>query len=86
MYVYLVGVVGVDVFPPPHTNYLIRNLVVNTHNTSIILGVVLIVRPPPCSDLRTKSDLTIDMSDVAENIVSGAMLVVLQDSQHIGHL
>jgi hypothetical protein len=84
--VYLVEVVGVDVFPPPHMKYLIRNSVANTHNASIILSVVLVVRPSPCSDLRTKSDLTVDVSHVVKNIVSCAMLVVLQDGQHVGCL
>jgi hypothetical protein len=50
-HVYLMEAVGVDVFPPPHMNYLIRNSVVNTHNACIILVIVPVLHPPPCSDL-----------------------------------
>jgi hypothetical protein len=38
--VYLMDVVLVDVFPPPHMIYLLQNLVVNTHNACIILILV----------------------------------------------
>jgi hypothetical protein len=76
--VYLMEVVRVYVFPPPHTNYLIKNSLVNTHNACIILVVVPILHPPPCSDLRTKSDLTVHMPDVVENIIGYAVLVVLE--------
>jgi hypothetical protein len=39
-HVYLIDVVLVDVFPPPHMIYLLQNLVVNTHNACIILILV----------------------------------------------
>jgi hypothetical protein len=68
--VYLREVVGVDVFPPPHMNYLIKNSLANTHNVYIILIVVVpVLHHPPCSDLRTKSDRTVHTPDVVENIV-----------------
>jgi hypothetical protein len=76
----------VDVFPPPHTNHLIRNSVVNTHNACIIRILVLVLHNPPCSNLRTKSDLTVDVPDVVENIIGCAVLVVLEDGQHVGCL
>jgi hypothetical protein len=68
---YLMDVVMVDVFPPPHMIYLLQNSVVNTYNACIILIVVPI--------------LTIDALDVDENIVSCAVLVVLEDGHHVGH-
>jgi hypothetical protein len=84
-HVYLVDVV--DVFPPQHMTYLRRDSVVNSSNTCIIIIVVVpILHPPPFSDLRTKSDLTIDAMDVVENIIGGAVLVVLEDSQHVSRL
>jgi hypothetical protein len=52
----------------------------------IIIVVVSLLHPPPSSDLRTKSHLTVDATDVVENIVGGAVLVVLEDGQHISHL
>jgi hypothetical protein len=76
---YLVDVVMVDVFDPPHTTYLLRNSVANNHKLCIILVVVPVLHPPPCFDLRTKSDLTVDALDVVENIVGCTMLVVLED-------
>jgi hypothetical protein len=79
-------VVVVDVFPPSHMIYLLRNTVTNTHNMCIILIIVPVLRPPPCSDLRTKSDLTIDASDVVGNIIVCVILVVLEDDQRVGHL
>jgi hypothetical protein len=83
---YLLEVVGVDVFPPPHTTYLIRNSFANTQNTWFILVAVLVLHPPPCPDLRTKSDLTVHTPDVVENIVRYAVLVVLEDGQHVRRL
>jgi hypothetical protein len=76
----------VDVFPPPHTTYLIKNLSANTQNACFILVASLILHLPPCPDLQTKSDLTVHTPDVVENIVGYAVLVVLEDGQHIGHL
>jgi hypothetical protein len=58
----------------------------NTHNACIILVIVPIIHPLPCSDLRTKSDLNVDVPDVVENIIGCVVLVVLEDGQHIGHL
>jgi hypothetical protein len=83
---YLLEVVGVDVFPPPHMMYLIRNSFANTQNACFILIAVLVLHRPPCPDLRTKSDLTVHTPDVVENIVGYSMLVVLEDDQHIGVL
>jgi hypothetical protein len=51
----------------------------NSHKLCVILVVVPALRPPPCFDLRTKSDPTIDATDVVENIISCAILVVLED-------
>jgi hypothetical protein len=83
---YLLEVVGVEVFPPPHMTYLIRNSFANTQNVCFILVAVLVLHPPPCPDQRTKSDLTVHTPDVVENIIGYAMLVVLEDGQHIGLL
>jgi hypothetical protein len=85
-HVYLVDVVMVDVFHPPHKTYLLQNSVANTHDACVILIVIPILHPPPCSDLRMKSDLDIDTPNVVENIVSCAVLVVLEDDQHVGRL
>jgi hypothetical protein len=74
-----VDVVVVDVFHPHHMTYLLQNSVANTHNSCIILVIVPVLRPPPCSNLRTKSDLTIDAPKVVENIVGCVVLVVLED-------
>jgi hypothetical protein len=50
--VYLKEVVGVDVFPLPHMNYLIKNSLANTHNVYIILVVVVpVLHHPSCFDL-----------------------------------
>jgi hypothetical protein len=78
-HVYLMDVVMVDMFDPPHTMYLLQNSVANSHKSPIILIVVPVLRPPLCSDLRTKSDLTVDVSDVIENIVGCTVLLVLED-------
>jgi hypothetical protein len=68
--VYLQEVVGFDVPPLPHTNYLIKNSLANTHNVYIILVVVVpVLHHPPCSDLRTKSVCTVHALDVVENII-----------------
>jgi hypothetical protein len=42
-HVYLMDVVLIDVFSPPHMIYLLRNSVANTHNVCIILVVVPIL-------------------------------------------
>jgi hypothetical protein len=82
----LLEVVGVDVFPPPHTTYLIRNSFTNTQNTCFILVKVLVLHTPPCPDLWTKSDLTVHTPDVVENIIGYTVLVVLEDGHHVGCL
>jgi hypothetical protein len=69
-------VVFVDVFPPHHLTYLRRDSVMNLGNMCIILVVGLILPPPPSSDLRTKSVLTIDTPDVVENIIGGIVLII----------
>jgi hypothetical protein len=71
-HLYLMDVVVVDVFPPPHTIYLLRNLVVNTHNACIIPVVV--------------PALTVYTLDVVENIVGCTVLIVPEDGQHVGRL
>jgi hypothetical protein len=83
---YLLEVVGVDVFPPHHSTYLIRNSFANTQNSYFILITGLVLHPPLCPDLRTKSDLTVHALNVVENIVGYAVLVVLDDGQHVGCL
>jgi hypothetical protein len=75
-----------NVFHPHRTMYLIRNSFANTQNACFILVVVLVLHPPPCSDLRTKSDLTVHASDVVENIIGYTVIVVLEDDQHVGRL
>jgi hypothetical protein len=65
-------VVVVDLFPPPHMIYLLQNSVANTQNMCIILVVVPV--------------LTVDATDVVENIIGCIMLVVLEDGQHVGFL
>jgi hypothetical protein len=72
-------VVGVDVFPPDHSRYHIKNSFANTQNACFILVAGLVLHPPPCPGLQTKSDLTIHALDVVENIVGYAVLVVLDD-------
>jgi hypothetical protein len=69
-HLYLMEVV--DVFPPPHMIYLLRNSVANTQYMFIILVIVPV--------------LTVDVPDVVENIVGCAVLVVLEDGQHVGCL
>jgi hypothetical protein len=59
--------------------YLRQDSVPHSGNTCIILIVGTVLRPPLSSDLQTRSDLTIKMPDVVENILGGAMLVVLED-------
>jgi hypothetical protein len=83
---YLLEVVGVDVFPPHHSTYLIRNSFVNTQNACFIFIVGLVLHPPPCPGLRTISDITVHTSDVVENIIGYVVLVVLDDAQHVGCL
>jgi hypothetical protein len=83
---YLLEVVGVDVFPPHHLMYLIKNSFMNTQNACFILVAGLVLHPPPCLDLQTKSDLTIHVSDVVENIIDYTVLVLLDDGQHVGCL
>jgi hypothetical protein len=58
----------------------------NSHKSCIILIIIPVLRPPPCYDLRTKSDLTVDAPDVVDNIVGCIMLVLLEDGQHVGCL
>jgi hypothetical protein len=65
----LLEVVGVDVFPPPHTTYLIRNSFANTQNACVTLIAVVVLHRPPCPDLRTKRDLIVHTSNVVENII-----------------
>jgi hypothetical protein len=76
----------VDVFPPHHLTYLHRDTVVHSGNTCIILVVGPILHPPLSSDLRTRSDLTVNALDVVENILSSALLVVLDDGLNISRL
>jgi hypothetical protein len=78
--------VVVDVFPPHHMTYLRRHSVAHSGNTCLILVVDPVLRPSPSSDLRTRSDLTVDAPDVVENIVGGTVLVVLEDGQHVSRL
>jgi hypothetical protein len=82
--VYHVDVVVVDVFDSPHMTFPVQNPVANSHKSCIILVVVPVLHPPLCSNLRTKSDLTVDASDVVENIVGCTVLVVREDDQHVG--
>jgi hypothetical protein len=81
-HVYLMDVLLVDVLPPHHMIYLLRCSVAHSLNTyTVLLGAF--VACPPSSDLHTRSGLTIHASDVVEYILDGAILVVLDEGQHV---
>jgi hypothetical protein len=75
-------VLVVDVFLPHHTTYLERDSVAHTIDTYGVLLVATTLRPPSY-DLRTRSGFTIDALDVVEHILGRAVLLVLDDGQHV---
>jgi hypothetical protein len=76
----------VDVFPPQHMTYPLMYLVLHSVNVCIIVIVNPFLYPPLSSNLRTKSDLTVNAVDEVENMLGGTMLVVVDDHKHISRL
>jgi hypothetical protein len=78
--------VMVDVFPPQHMTYLLMYSVPHSVNACIIVIVNPFLRPPLSSNLRTKSDLTVNAADEVENMLSGTVLLVVDDHQHVSRM
>jgi hypothetical protein len=76
----------VDVYPPQHMTYLLLYSVPHSGNAHLILIVNPFIHPQPSSNMRTKKDLTVNTVDEVEGMVGGAMLVVVEDGQHVSCL
>jgi hypothetical protein len=84
--VQLINDVLVDVFPPQHTTYLLLYSVLHLGNARIILIMNPFIYPQPSSNMFAIRDLTINAADEIENMASGAVLVVVEDGQHVSRL
>jgi hypothetical protein len=84
--VQLINDVLVDVFPPQYTTYLLLYSVPHSVDAFIVLIINPFLRPPPSSNLSTRSDLTVNIADEVENMLGGAMLVVVVGSKHVSCL
>jgi hypothetical protein len=76
----------VEVFPPQHTTNFLLHSVLHMGNADLVLIVNPFITPWPTYNLRTKRDLTVNVADEVEHMVSGTVLVVVEDGKHISRL
>jgi hypothetical protein len=67
------------------TNLLLY-LVPQSGNASLILVVNPFITPQPSCNMWTQRDHTVNVVDEVEHMVSGTVLVVVEDGNHVSHL
>jgi hypothetical protein len=68
------------------TTNLLWHSIPHTGNVGLILVMDPFISPRPTCNQQSNRDLTVNAADEVEHMVSGAVLVVVEDAKHVSRL